>query len=90
MANVPPMVTPTVIPSTATDAIDGKARTQHNSDIDKMRDYFAAQPKETIKIPKDRGEQFVQVNGYSYAIAAGFEVKVPKQIAQMLRDAEII
>jgi hypothetical protein len=63
---------------------------QAKSDLDKMRDYFAAQPKETIRIPKDRGEQFVQVNGYSFAIAAGHPVSVPKQIAQMLRDAEVI
>jgi hypothetical protein len=64
--------------------------TQFKSDHDRMKAYFAAQDKVTIKIPRDRGEQFVQVNGYSYAIAAGHEVKVPVQIAQMLRDADII
>lgn len=60
------------------------------SDHDKMREYFAKQPKETIKIQKDRGGQFVQVNGYTFDIAAGYPVEVPKQIAQMLRDAGVI
>lgn len=55
-----------------------------------MKEYFDAQKKVKIKIPKDRGEQFVQVNGYTFNIAAGFEVAVPEQIAHMLRDAEII
>lgn len=64
--------------------------TQFKSDHDRMKAYFAAQEHVKIKIPRDRGEQFVQVNGYSFAIAAGHEVSVPKQIAEMLRDADII
>ena len=55
-----------------------------------MKEYFDAQKKVKIKIPRDRGEQFVQVNGYTFNIAAGYEVVVPEQIAQMLRDAEVI
>jgi hypothetical protein len=60
------------------------------SDHDMMRDYFKAQPKETIRIPKDRGSQWTQVNGYTFEIAAGVSVEVPKQIAAMLRDAGVI
>jgi hypothetical protein len=60
------------------------------SDHDKMRKYFETQKRVKIKVPKDRGEQFVQINGYTFNIAAGFEVMVPEQVAQMLRDAEII
>lgn len=67
---------------------DDVARAQ--GDLDKMREYFAAMPKETIRIPQDRGSQFVQVNGYSFNIAAGVHVQVPKQIAQILRDAQVI
>jgi hypothetical protein len=63
---------------------------QARSDLDKMREYFKAQRKVTIKVPKDRGSQFVQVNGYTYQIAAGIPVQVPEQIAAMLRDADVI
>lgn len=60
------------------------------SDHARMKAYFDKMEKVEIKINKDRGPQFVQVNGYSFDIAAGIPVKVPKQIAQMLRDADII
>lgn len=60
------------------------------SDHERMRQHFAKMEKVEIKIPKDRGSQFVQVNGYTFEMAAGVSMKVPKQIAQMLRDAEVI
>jgi len=60
------------------------------SDHARMKEHFSKQERVSIKIPKDRGPQYVAINGYSFDIAAGHEVKVPKQVAQMLRDAEII
>ena len=68
----------------------GAERTAQLSRIDQMRDYFSKQPKETIRVPKEKGEQYVQVNGYTFVIAPGIPVKVPEQIADMLRTAEII
>lgn len=65
-------------------------REAHLSELSLMKRYFDAQPKEQIRIAKDKGEQFVQVNGYSFAIQAGVPVRVPRQVAEMLRDADII
>jgi hypothetical protein len=56
----------------------------------RMKEYFAEQPKETIKIRKDLGEQWVQINGYAFRIQAGERVKVPVDVADQLRNAEII
>lgn len=68
--------------------VEGLAKAK--SDLDHMRDYFKNQPKVTIKIPKDRGEQFVAINGYPFRIAAGVSVQVPERIAQELRNASVI
>lgn len=57
---------------------------EHASQIDKMRDHFASQPKRRIRVQE---EQFLQVNGYSFRIMPGDFVHVPEQIAQMLEDS---
>jgi outer membrane lipoprotein SlyB len=87
MPNLPSARTERV--QTSSDPIQGDLA-QAVSDHDKMRKHFENQEKVEIKIRKEDGEQFVQVNGYSFAIAAGIPVKVPKQVAQILRDAGII
>ena len=66
------------------------AEMQRINRVERMRQYFAEQPKETIKIRKELGEQVVQINGYPFQIQAGVKVKVPTDVAEILRDAEII
>lgn len=58
--------------------------------IDRMADYFANRPKETIRIRPEDGDQWVQINGYAFQIQAGVKVKVPVDVADMLRDADVI
>lgn len=65
-------------------------RARHNKRVAAMKAHFDAQPKENIKVRKDDGEQFVQVNGYTLQIQPGVVVPVPRQVAQILRDADII
>jgi|ABSQ01.1.fsa_nt_gi deoxycytidine triphosphate deaminase len=49
-----------------------------------MRDYYAAQPKVSIKTRED---EWVQVNGYTFIIKAGERVEVPKDIAAILEES---
>ena len=58
--------------------------------IERMRKYFENRPKETIRIRPDDGEQWVQINGYAFQIQAGVKVKVPVDVADLLRDAGVI
>jgi hypothetical protein len=58
--------------------------------VDVMREHFRKQKRITIRIPKEAGEQFVQINGYSFQIQAGVKVEVPVQVAEMLEEAGII
>jgi hypothetical protein len=60
------------------------------SRMERMRQYFAEQPRETIKIRKELGEQTAIINGYPFQIQAGEKVSVPVDVAELLRDAEII
>lgn len=60
------------------------------SRVEKMRQYFANQPKEKIRIRPSDGEQWVQINGYAFRIQAGEEVKVPVDVADLLREAGVI
>ena len=55
-----------------------------------MREHFARQKKVSVRILKEKGDAFVQVNGYTFIVQAGARVEVPEQIAQMLEDAEYI
>ena len=66
------------------------AEAQRINRVERMRQYFAEQDRETIKIRKELGEQTVQINGYPFQIQAGVKVKVPVDVAEILRDAEII
>jgi hypothetical protein len=50
----------------------------------KMRDYYASQPKVSIKTRED---EWVQVNGYTFIIKAGERVDVPKDIADILEES---
>jgi hypothetical protein len=49
-----------------------------------MRDYFAAQPKVSIRTRED---EWVQVNGYTFIIKKGERVEVPKDIADILEES---
>jgi len=55
-----------------------------------MKAYFGAQKKVAVRILKDKGDAFVQVNGYTFIVQAGAKVEVPEQIAQMLEDGGYI
>lgn len=57
---------------------------------DRMKEYFKNRPKETIRIRSELGEQWVQINGYAFRIQAGEKVKVPVDVADLLREADII
>lgn len=74
--------------------IQAEAQARKLSTIDKMREHFAAQPKERIKIRKDASgghtQVSVQVNGYTFLIQTDATVDVPTQVADMLREADYI
>lgn len=65
-------------------------RIAHMSDVDRMRSYFKGRPREKIRVRKDEGNQFVQINGYGFQIMAGETVEVPTDVADLLREANII
>jgi hypothetical protein len=56
----------------------------HKSRFVKMREHFAAQRKVPVRLQED---QFVQVNGYSFAIKGKERVMVPEQIYDMLVES---
>ena len=58
--------------------------------LDRMAEYFKNRPKETIRIRPEDGDQWVQINGYAFQIQAGVKVKVPTDVADLLRDAGVI
>ena len=58
--------------------------------IERMKTYFENRPKEKIKIRKELGEQWSQINGYAFRMQAGVPIKVPTDVAELLRDGEII
>ena len=61
-----------------------------NSRIQRMTEYFANQPKVTIRIRKELGEQWVQINSYAFRIQAGADVEVPIDVRNLLQEADII
>jgi len=69
---------------------DSGDRESQASMVDVMREHFKKQRREKIRIPKDAGPQFVQINGYSFQIQAGVFVEVPTDVADLLRNADII
>ena len=56
----------------------------------RMEEYFKNQPRETIKVRKELGEQTPRINGYPFQIQAGVKVSVPVDVAELLRESEII
>lgn len=69
---------------------DADERAAHRSMIDVMREHFRKQRRVTIRVPKEAGEQFVQINGYSFQIQPGVKVEVPEAVAQVLEEAGVI
>jgi len=63
---------------------------RRTSKLAQMKAYYAEQDRETVRIRKDDGDQEVRVNGYGFRIQAGEPVKVPTDIADILRDASLI
>jgi hypothetical protein len=55
-----------------------------------MKRYFADRPKEKIRIRPSDGEQWVQINGYAFRIQAGEDVRVPVDVADLLRNAGVL
>ena len=55
-----------------------------------MQRLLAAQPKVSVRIQKAIGPQSVIINGARFNIPAGIPVEVPEQVAELLRDAELI
>lgn len=66
------------------------AENQRVSRMAQMKQYFDEQERETIKIRNELGDQTVRINGYGFRIQAGKKVKVPVDVAEILRDADII
>lgn len=92
MATAEPLAAPAIGSAVAPVAITpeptkASLTREHASQIDKMRDHFAAQPKRRIRV---REEQFVQVNGYSFRIMPGEFVMVPEQVAEILEESDRI
>jgi hypothetical protein len=53
-------------------------------ELQRMRDYFAGQPKVSIKCRED---ERVQINGYVFIIKGGERVDVPKDVADILEES---
>jgi hypothetical protein len=58
--------------------------------MSKMKAYFAEQPRETIHIRKELGDQTARINGYGFRVQAGERVKVPVDVAEIFREGDII
>jgi hypothetical protein len=57
--------------------------------IDTMRDHFKDMPRRRIKVRND-ADVPVQINGYTFIVAANVPVDVPVQVADMLEEAGYI
>lgn len=79
-----------VAPVTAAKDNAGAELAEQKSVQDAMREHLHKQRRVRIRIPKEQGEQTVQINGYTVQIMAGVAVEVPEQIAEVLQDAGII
>ena len=60
------------------------------STMNDTKAYLQAQPKRTIHIRPEDGDQWAQINGYAFIIRAGDRVQVPEDVALLLEDAGII
>ena len=54
------------------------------SEVQRMKAHFAAQKKVKVRIRPEDGEQWVQINGYTFLIQPGEWVKVPEQVYEAL------
>jgi len=78
---------PQIISSQAKAKPTPAARQAHMTAIQRQKEYFDAQPRETVIIRKSDGPQWVQVNGYAFSIRPNGEpVEVPRDVAVMLRN----
>lgn len=64
----------------------------HQTKAMKMREFLHSQPKVTIMIPLDPGENPnttvpVTLNGYRYTIKKNVYVEVPKQVAEVIMNS---
>ena len=57
---------------------------QRTSEQDRMKAHFAAQKKVRVRIRPEDGEQWVQINGYTFLIQPGDWVRVPEQVYEAL------
>ena len=64
--------------------ITGAERRQRISEIDRMRDKFAAEPKIRIRLAEDAR---VQINGYTFEIKGKVPVEVPESVATILEQS---
>jgi hypothetical protein len=69
---------------TSADKPTGAEEREDKNTEHRMRDYFASQPKVSIKTRED---EWVQVNGYTYIIKKGERVEVPVDIANLLEES---
>lgn len=68
-------------------------RGSHGQKAQRMKSKLNAQPRVTIMIPLDMGEQFgathpVTLNGYRLNIKKGVYVEVPKQVAEVVAESK--
>jgi len=57
---------------------------EHKNDLQRMKEYFAAQPKVSVYIPESQDEHVI-VNGYAFHLKRGEQVEVPVDVAEILR-----
>lgn len=64
--------------------LSGQERRQRQSQIDRMRDIFAAQKKVRVRLAEDAR---VQINGYTFLIKGRETVEVPESVATVLEES---
>lgn len=64
--------------------LGGDERRARLSQIDRMRDLFAAQKKVSVRLAEDTR---VQINGYTFLIKGKTTVEVPESVAEVLENA---
>lgn len=68
-------------------------RGSHGQKAQRMKTKLASQPRVTINIPLELGEQFgatypVTLNGYRLNIKKGVYVEVPRQVAEVVMESQ--
>lgn len=91
------MATTTKAPSEEVEVIQPKTFEQAKTEqemarvslIDQMREYFKGQKRVRVRVRND-GDVPVQVNGYTFIVAANVPVDVPEDVAWHLENAGYI